>query len=77
MKDKILNMLKEIRPEFDFTSSDDFVEDGYLDSFDVVTIVSMIEEEFGVLIRGLDVLPENFSNLDAICKLILRNGEKE
>lgn len=77
MKEKILNMLKEIRPEFDFTSSSDFVEDGYLDSFDVVTIVSMIEEEFGVLIKGLDVLPENFSSVEAICKLVIQNGGKE
>ena len=77
MKDKIIGMLNEIRPEFDFNDSDDFVEDGYLDSFDVVTIVSMIEEEFGVLISGLDVLPENFSSVQAICELIVKNGGKE
>lgn len=77
MKEKILNMLTEIRPEFDFTSSSDFVEDGYLDSFDVVTIVSMIEKEFDILISGLDVLPENFSSVEAISNLIIQNGGKE
>ena len=77
MRDRIFGMLKEIRPEFDFTSSSDFVEDGYLDSFDVVTIVSMIEKEFDILISGLDVLPENFSSVEAICNLIIQNGGKE
>lgn len=77
MRDRIFDMLKEIRPEFDFTSSSDFVEDGYLDSFDVVTLVSMIEDEFDTLISGLDVLPENFSSVEAICDLIIQNGGKE
>ena len=76
MKEKIFDMLNEIRPEFDFADSSDFVEDGYLDSFDVVTLVSMIEEKFGVLISGMDILPENFSTVDAICELVVKNGGK-
>ena len=57
MEDRLYEMLAELRPEFDFKSSDDFVEDGYLDSFDVVTLISEIEEELNVLVDGLDVLP--------------------
>lgn len=76
MKETILNILKEIRPEFDFTDSEDFIEDGYLDSFDVVTIISELEAAFDVVIDGLDVLPEYFSSVDQICALIERNGGK-
>lgn len=74
MEKKILNMLGEIRPEFDFASSKDFVEDGYLDSFDVVTLVSEIEGEFDIVIDALDILPENFSSVSSICDLIQKNG---
>ena len=77
MKDTIYEILHELRPEFDFKQSEDFVEDGFLDSFDVVTLVSEIEEKFDVYIDGLDVLPENFSSVDSICKLITANGGKE
>lgn len=74
MEEKVLNILKEIRPEYDFESSEDFVEDGFLDSFDVITVVAEIEKCFGVIIDGLDVLPENFSTIKSICELIQRNG---
>lgn len=76
MEEKIYKMLEEIRPEFNFRQSNNFVEDGYLDSFDVVTIVSEIESEFGIIIDGLDVLPENFETVSSICELIRQNGGK-
>lgn len=72
--EKILELLTEIRPEFDFADSEDFIEDGYLDSFDVVTLVEIIESTFGIVIDGLDVLPENFQNVKSIMNVINKNG---
>lgn len=78
MEEKVLSILKEIRPEFDFEESDNFVEDGYLDSFDIVTLVSELETAFDVVIDGLDVLPENFETVQDICNLVDKsaNGGK-
>lgn len=76
MEERIYAILEELRPEFDFKSSENFVEDGYLDSFDVVTLVAEIEEKFDILIDGLEVLPENFETVEAICELIRKNGGK-
>lgn len=70
MKEKILAILGEIRPEFDFGESDNFVEDGYLDSFDIVTLVSELETAFDIIIDGLDILPENFETIQDICNLV-------
>lgn len=72
--DKILKILEDIRPEFDFTTSQNFIDDGYLDSFDMVSLVSALEEEFGILIDALDILPENFSDLEAIANVVKKNG---
>ena len=74
--EKILELLKEIRPEFDFENSTDFIEDGYLDFFDIAALVEMIENAFGIVIDGLDILPENFQNIDSIIKVIGKNGGK-
>ena len=74
--EKILELLKEIRPEFDFENSTDFIEDGYFDSFDIAALVEMIENAFGIVIDGLDILPENFQNIDSIIKVIGKNGGK-
>ena len=70
MKEQILKMLSEIRPEFDFNTQNDFLEEGMLDSFDIVTIVDYIEENFGVIIPGDEVLPENFNSLAALESII-------
>ena len=74
MKEQIIKILTELRPEFDFTQEGvNFIEEGMLDSFDVVTLVDSIEEGIGVAIIGVDVLPENFCSIDAICQTIERN----
>lgn len=70
MKETIIKILSDIRPEFDFTQDVDFIEEGMLDSFDIVTLVDAIEEECGVAILGSDILPENFCSIDAIIKTI-------
>ena len=70
----IIGMLKEIRPEFDFDESDDYIMDGLLDSFDIITLTGMIEEKYQIKIDGLDIVPENFDNSDHIVELIKKSG---
>lgn len=72
--EKIMEILKEIRPEFDFNTSEDFIEDGYLDSFDLVTLVSELDSTFGISIDGLDIIPENFVSAEAIANVVAKNG---
>jgi len=77
MKEKIIEILADLRPEFDFTEEGvDFIEAGMLDSFDIVSLVDEIEEKFGVAISGSDVVPENFASVDAICQTIERNNKQ-
>ncbi len=74
MNEQILAMLKELRPEFDFADSDDFVMDGLLDSFDIISLVSMLEEKYSIKVDGLDIIPENFSSIDTIIGLMKKSG---
>lgn len=73
MEEGVIRILTEIRPEFDFNQDVNFIEEGMLDSFDIVTLVDSIETEFNVSISGVDVLPENFCSIDAIIKTIESN----
>lgn len=73
MKEKLIELLAEIRPEFDFTIDADFIEEGMLDSFDLVSLVDSIETELGVAISGMDIIPENFNSIDAIINVINKN----
>ncbi len=72
--EKILSMLEEIRPEHDFTQSEDFIEDGLLDSFDLISLIDMLEGEYHIVIDGLDVLPENLCSTEAIANLVKKSG---
>jgi acyl carrier protein len=67
-------ILKEIRPEFDFTASSDFIADGMLDSFDMMTLVSTLDKTYGISIQGTDIVPENFKNLETIGALLRQSG---
>ncbi len=70
----IAEILKEIRPEFDFSTSQDFISDGMLDSFDIVTLVSSLDKNFSVSIPGTEILPENFQNIQTIEALLRKSG---
>jgi len=77
MKEQIIKILTELRPEFDFTQAGvNFIEEGMLDSFDMVNLVSELDSTFGISIDGVDILPENFSTVDAIVALLIKNGAK-
>lgn len=68
------DVLQSIRPESDFAQSDDFLEDGLLDSFDMVALVSSLDKTYGISIDGLDIVPENFRNAGAIAALLKKYG---
>lgn len=74
MREQIIKILTELRPEFDFNQDVDFIEEGLLDSFDVVNLVSELDSLFGISIDGVDILPENFASVEAIENLLKKNG---
>ena len=76
MREKIVSILTELRPEFDFNEPLDFIEEGMLDSFDVINLVTALDREFGISIDGTDVLPDNFSSVENIEALLRKDGVK-
>jgi acyl carrier protein len=76
MKEQIMNILSGLRPEFDFTQDVNFIDEGMLDSFDVVTLVTTLDEIFDISISGTDILPENFESVEKIEALLKKNVAK-
>lgn len=74
IKNKIIEILTELRPEFDFTGKVNFIEEGMLDSFDIINLVTTLDELYKISIDGMDIMPENFSTLDNIVSLLKKNG---
>lgn len=68
--EKLLELLKGVRPDVDFENETELIDEGILDSFDVVSIISEIDDVFGVQIRINELDPENFNSAEAIWNLI-------
>lgn len=70
MNREILEILKMIAPDSDFENSKDFFEDGLIDSFGIMTLVTLLEEKYQISIRGEDISADSFINLECIGNLI-------
>ena len=70
----IIDILEEIRPEFDFTKEKNFIDNGMLDSFDIISLVADLDKSFSISILGTDIIPENFNNLNDIALLLEKYG---
>lgn len=68
--EKLLKILEEIRPDVDFKGNQKLIDDGILDSFDIVSLVGDINDEFDVEITAVHLVSENFNSAEAIWKLI-------
>jgi acyl carrier protein len=75
--EKILEILTVVRPDIDFEQEELLVEGGLLDSFDIVTIISELNDAFDINIRVHDLKPENFNSVAMIQALVDRKIKGE
>ena len=75
--EKLLRILNELHPETDFTRETRLVDGGILVSFDIVMLVTRIEETFGVVVPAGAIRPENFNSAKALYALIERLSEQD
>ena len=77
MKEKVMEILKELRPDVDFESSQTLIDDGILDSFDLVSLIGELTDAFGVDISFDDIEAENFNSADQIAALVKRLEDED
>ena len=70
MKKQIIEILSEICPGIDFETETALIDDGLIDSLDIVAVVTELMEAFGVELGVDDLTPENFNSVEAIEELI-------
>ena len=74
--EKLIAILSSLHPDVDFQSNDSLIDDGILDSLDIVTLVTEINATFDVIIPAEEVVPENFNSAEALMELITRLDEE-
>lgn len=68
--DELIEILEDINPEADYRTSTSLVDDGILTSFELVLLVTQIQDTFGVSIPPSWIVPENFNSADSIYAMI-------
>ncbi len=76
MREELMEILREQRPDVDFEAEKALIDDEILDSFDIVSLVSELNDNFDIAINVDDLLPENFNSADAMLELIQKLQEE-
>ncbi len=72
----LIKVLENVKPGVDYNNNEHLIDEEILDSFDIISIVSAIREEFDVQITAADILPENFNSAKALYALIEKLEEE-
>ncbi|MCI5516128.1 acyl carrier protein [Roseburia sp. MUC/MUC-530-WT-4D] len=76
MRETLMDILTDLRPDVDFENETNLISGGILESFDIVSLVSELTDEFDITIRPKDLVPENFNSVDAMLALITKLVEE-
>ncbi|MBE6592773.1 MAG: acyl carrier protein [Ruminococcaceae bacterium] len=74
--EKLIAILTSLHPDVDFENNDSLIDDGILDSLDIVSLVTEINAEFDVTIPAEEIVPENFNSAAALMELITKLDEE-
>ena len=76
MKEIVIRILRDLHDDVDFETNTALVDDGVLDSLDIVSLISEIAAELDITIPAEEIVPENFNSADALALLLTRLDEE-
>ena len=76
MDERLLEILEDIQPEADYETCTTLIDDHYLNSLAIISLVAELEEEFDITIPTVEILPENFNSAEAMWNMITRLQEE-
>ena len=74
--EELMELLAALKPEIDFETEKELIDDGLLESFDVFPLIAEIEDQFGLEVPAEEIVPENFNSAEGIWKLLERIKEE-
>lgn len=68
--ERLIELLKEIKEDIDYENETALIDDELLDSFDILQIISAIDDEFDVAIPAAMIVPQNFNSVEALWNMV-------
>ena len=75
--EKLLEILEEIKPGVDYENIDTLINDLYLDSLSILSLISELEDEFDIVIPTVEIIPDNFNSVKSMMALINKLKEED
>lgn len=75
--EKLLEILEEIKPGVDYENIDTLINDHYLDSLSILSLISELEDEFDIVIPTVEIIPDNFNSVKSMIALINKLKEED
>ncbi len=75
--EKLLEILTDLHSDVDFETEENLIDDGILDSMDIISLISEISDEYDVTITAKDIIPANFNSAKALYALIERLSNED
>lgn len=70
--ERLFEILNDIKEDIDYENIEDLVDGEYLDSFDILQIISELEDEYGISVPASEINPENFNSVKGLWDMIQR-----
>ena len=68
--ERIIELLQEIKEDIDYENEASLIDDELLDSFDILQLISALDEEFDISIPAAMIVPQNFNNVEALWNMV-------
>lgn len=75
--EKLLEILENVKPGVDYENTKTLIDDHYLDSLSILSLIAEIEDEFDVVVPTIEIIPENFNSVEAMMNLITKLQEED
>lgn len=74
--EELIKLLEEIKEDIDFRECKDLIDGGYLDSFDIIQIISILDEEYDISIPAVEIIPQNFNSAKSLYAMVQRLADE-
>lgn len=68
--ERIIELLEEIKEDIDYANETSLIDDELLDSFDILQLISALDDEFDISIPAAMIIPQNFNSVEALWEMV-------
>ena len=70
--DDVIEVLEDVKEDVDYENEDALVDGHVWDSFDILAVISALNDEFDISIPAKDIVPDNFNSAQGLHAMVCR-----